>query len=234
MVRRTGKVRLLLALMSSMMMATTMIMCVPAVPAYAANENSNEVDAPVIDSAEDAESVGSGGSSKNESSGGGEAEGEEQHYMTDINPDKLFEQDGTDDGSNSTILSAGISMLRLIMNAIALPVSILLCIWRVVYLAAFPMMMNIDPLHMTEQKLKGRKRAGIFAGGRVGRAGRTFENINTDAWHTSTYEKMSDMAHEMIKSEVIDMGIGLIIVAAFWSIFQLIFWGVEVFVGLWV
>lgn len=218
------------AFVSAMILAFAICLCMPVTPAYAVPSGMSSVDAPITNGTYD---IGSArvSTAANKSSDG---EGEEQHYMTDINPDKLFEQDGTDDGSNSTILSAGIAMLRTLMNAIALPIAILLCIWRVVYLAAFPMMMNIDPLHMTEQKLKGRKRAGIFAGGRVGRAGRTFENINTDAWHTSKYEKMSDTAHEMIKSEVIDMGIGLILVAAFWSIFQLIFWGVEVFVGLWV
>lgn len=155
---------------------------------------------------------------------------EQQHYM-DMNVTKLF--DGSSSGSsNSTILSAGINILRTIMTAIMLPVGILMCLWRVIYLAIFPMLMQTDPLYMLakDQNNTTKQNARSFF---MRRGGSIFDRLNKDAFMRTKSERMIEDARNMIRGELIDSMKGLIFVALFWSLVQLALWGVQVFVSLW-
>lgn len=166
-----------------------------------------------------------------------------------IDPNKFF----NDKGSNGNALMTGmIHIIDFGITCVLLPLAILFCIWRTIYLAVFPMIAHTDPLDMLHHGRYSDKKniKGSIAGGNMktmdqaisgtpravldsmsatkGMTRNTPTNSLENDFFTGAYfrakdiNNMTSLAQHCLKVEIKFMLIGLVIVFAIWGLIKLL------------
>lgn len=145
-------------------------------------------------------------------------------YMTGID---FYELAGGSTGesgtSSSSIATGGANIIKVIVNGVLLPASILVAAWKVIYIAIFPLMMRSDPLGMVSHA-----QLGDFRNMRYQRM--------ASMMHSGTHRKADldspyDIVHQHLIPEVKKFGIAVGIIALVWIGLQFVMWGVVILLG---
>lgn len=187
----------------------------------------------------------------NTETGESSSDSDEQSPYLNFDVSKIFSSDGTTSGSG--LWDGIIKVIRAVTTDVLLPVGILFVTWRVLYLAMFPMMANIDPLHMLENRRYQRdsnpKSSGSgrlksyqdfmrqsYSSDDAGRKqwGRQYHHDSSSTFQrsSSSSKNLQEDAKRCILKELRFMAAGLFIVFAVWGILQVIIQVASVIVGM--
>lgn len=168
-----------------------------------------------------------------------------------ISAEKFFSGDGTQGGGNA-LMEGSIRIIDFAISCVLLPLAILFCMWRTIYLAVFPMIAHTDPLDMLHSGRYSDKRSikGSILGGNMktmdqaisgtpravldsmaatkGMTRNTPTNSLENDFFTGAYfrtkdiKNMASLAQHCLKVELRFMLIGLIVVFSAWGIIKLL------------
>lgn len=143
-------------------------------------------------------------------------------YMTDID---FYELAGGSDGkdASSNIADGGANIIKVIVNDVLLPASILVAAWKVIYIAIFPLMMRSDPLGMVSHV-----QIGDFRNMRYQRMSAL---MHSGRQRKSDLDSPYDIVHNHLIPEVKKFGISVGIIALLWIGLQLVMWGAVILLG---
>lgn len=138
------------------------------------------------------------------------------------------------DGSNSKVVSGGIGFIQSITNKVLLPLALLVCVTKVLYIAIFPLVARIDPLDVIDED--------SFREGPMATRydiDRDHSSGGTDPQHSSitSFRKLDwgskgdwnvsqtpEQIHQHLKTELIGTGKSILIVLIVWSVLNFIMW----------
>lgn len=138
------------------------------------------------------------------------------------------------DGSNSKIVSGGIEFIQSITNKVLLPLALLVCVTKVLYIAIFPMAARMDPLDVIDED--------SFREGPMSSRydiDRDNSSTGTDPQHSSitSFRKLdwgskgdwhvsqsTEQIHQLLKTELIGAGKSILMVLIVWSVLNFIMW----------
>ena len=143
-------------------------------------------------------------------------------YMTDID---FYELAGgsTGEDASSSIADGGANIIKVIVNGVLLPASILVAAWKVIYIAIFPLMMRSDPLGMVSHAQIGDFRNMRYQ--------RMASLMHAGRQRKSDLDSPYDIVHNHLIPEVKKFGISVGIIALLWIGLQLVMWGAVIVLG---
>lgn len=141
-------------------------------------------------------------------------------YMDiDLSDATKVNEDGTTNGKASKILSGGVTVLRSLVNKLLLPISLIVVIGRLIYVAIFPVMLGRDPLGITQRRKKKNAKGEDKRGSMFGMMSAGYFIDDTD------YAYISGEGRLILYNELSWTFRAILIVLSVWGALNFVIWG---------
>lgn len=143
-------------------------------------------------------------------------------YMTNIDPEDLFDSDGTVKAGVS-LATKTINVIQSVTTGFLLPVGIGMSIWRSAYFAIFCVMASTDPLHLLNEKNLTRIIGDRGTSGKSRRANRVQGALEMTTVAQGDFEYVNpEIGMAALKDELRKSARSLVVVFGLWTFIQII------------
>lgn len=154
-------------------------------------------------------------------------------YMTDIDLTNIAQKDAnaSDDGGGSNLVQNSIGAMQQIVNTVLLPIGIVVVVARLMYIAVFPLMLNMDPFDVVDTDsfregpqsiMRKSTRGGNGDGSKDPMIGaREYDWGAKGDWRVKLTQEQVEY---ILKQELIGSGKVLLMIIIIWGIINLAIW----------